>query len=231
MDETCNDVCVVKLDLEQFNIIYDELDEKVTKRLNADYDCKKINGATLAATWSAVMSPAVGQILNSIVALQNNETSMDRCVKQEQCDSSKATTTRNDDTAIEQIVSSKSTTIRNDTRASTQNSNETCMATADCNIKGAQQEKVEYETATVLPTTVALTERQTAGFDDNLRQKLFEAQMNSWAMMFSSGLLNEMPCFIQSDEASHLYNGIITKTMPATFTPPPGGCSAEDTTS
>lgn len=50
--------------------------------------------------------------------------------------------------------------------------------------------------------------RQTEGFDDNLRQKLFDSQMNSWAMMFSSGLLEDKPSIISNDEVSGLYNSI-----------------------
>lgn len=47
--------------------------------------------------------------------------------------------------------------------------------------------------------------RQKEGFDDNKYQKLFESQMSSWALMFSSGLLTEKPSVITSDKASALY--------------------------
>lgn len=50
-----------------------------------------------------------------------------------------------------------------------------------------------------------LYQRQREGFDDNKYQKLLETQMNSWALMFSSGLLTEKPSIITSDEASILY--------------------------
>ena len=52
---------------------------------------------------------------------------------------------------------------------------------------------------------VQFTERQKEGFDDNIRQKMLEIQMNAWAMMFSSGLLEEKPCIIQDDEVTTLY--------------------------
>ena len=51
-----------------------------------------------------------------------------------------------------------------------------------------------------------LYQRQREGFDDNKYQKLLETQMNSWALMFSSGLLTEKPSIITSDQASVLYN-------------------------
>ena len=53
---------------------------------------------------------------------------------------------------------------------------------------------------------IDLLNRQKEGFDDNKYQKLFEAQMNAWALMFSSGLLTDKPTIISNDSASALYN-------------------------
>ena len=53
---------------------------------------------------------------------------------------------------------------------------------------------------------IDLLNRQKEGFDDNKHQKLFEAQMNAWALMFSSGLLTTKPQIISNDSASSLYN-------------------------
>ena len=53
---------------------------------------------------------------------------------------------------------------------------------------------------------IDLLNRQREGFDDNKYQKLFEAQMNAWALMFSSGLLTTKPSIISNDSASALYN-------------------------
>ena len=53
---------------------------------------------------------------------------------------------------------------------------------------------------------IDLLNRQKEGFDDNKYQKLFEAQMNAWALMFSSGLLTTQPSIISNDSASSLYN-------------------------
>ena len=47
--------------------------------------------------------------------------------------------------------------------------------------------------------------RQTEGFDDDLRRKMLDIQMNSWSMMFSSGLLEEKPDLISNDAVSDLY--------------------------
>ena len=55
---------------------------------------------------------------------------------------------------------------------------------------------------------IDLLNRQKEGFDDNKHQKLFEAQMNAWALMFSSGLLTDKPTIISNDSASALYNSL-----------------------
>ena len=55
---------------------------------------------------------------------------------------------------------------------------------------------------------IDLLNRQKEGFDDNKHQKLFEAQMNAWALMFSSGLLTTKPQIISNDSASALYNAL-----------------------
>lgn len=58
---------------------------------------------------------------------------------------------------------------------------------------------------------IDLLNRQKEGFDDNKHQKLFEAQMNAWALMFSSGLLTTKPEIINNDSASSLYNTLKPK--------------------
>ena len=58
---------------------------------------------------------------------------------------------------------------------------------------------------------IDLLNRQKQGFDDNKHQKLFEAQMNAWALMFSSGLLTTQPSIISNDSASALYNTLKPK--------------------
>lgn len=63
----------------------------------------------------------------------------------------------------------------------------------------------------VKQANIDLLNRQREGFDDNKYQKLFEAQMNAWALMFSSGLLTTQPSIISNDSASSLYNALKPK--------------------
>ena len=51
-----------------------------------------------------------------------------------------------------------------------------------------------------------LYQRQIVGFDDNKYQKLFESQLSSWGLMFSSGMLTEKPSIITGDKVSQLYD-------------------------
>ena len=53
---------------------------------------------------------------------------------------------------------------------------------------------------------IDLLNRQKEGFDDNKHQKLFEAQMNAWALMFSSGILADKPKIIKDDAVTELYS-------------------------
>jgi len=69
------------------------------------------------------------------------------------------------------------------------------------------REKLELakQDAILKEAQVRLTNRQIQGFDDNKAQKLFDSQINSWAMMFSSGLLDQVPSIISGDKVSQLY--------------------------
>ena len=76
------------------------------------------------------------------------------------------------------------------------------LVNAQLAILGAQQAK-DLE---VKQANIELLNRQKEGFDDNKYQKLFEAQMNAWALAFSSGLLTTQPDIISNQSATSLYN-------------------------
>jgi len=48
--------------------------------------------------------------------------------------------------------------------------------------------------------------KQAKSFDQSIKLKLFKNQMDSWAMMFSSGMLEDKPDIIKNDQVSSLYN-------------------------
>ena len=78
-------------------------------------------------------------------------------------------------------------------------------------IKFLLQKENSAKQLDLLDAQEALYRRQIEGFDDNKYQKLFEAQMNAWALMFSSGLLSDKPTIIGNDSASSLYNTLKPK--------------------
>ena len=79
-------------------------------------------------------------------------------------------------------------------------------------LKEKMIEKLDYDIQAV-EAQIRFTDRQIQGFDENLEQKLLEIQMNAWAMMFSSGLLEEKPAIINNDEVSQLYYRILPQMV------------------
>ena len=88
------------------------------------------------------------------------------------------------------------------------------VALEEKNLKAAQADAYSLQSSKdleVKQANIDLLSRQKEGFDDNKYQKLFEAQMNAWALMFSSGLLTTQPSIISNDSASALYNTLKPK--------------------
>ena len=73
-----------------------------------------------------------------------------------------------------------------------------------------QQKTALVKDDLVKEANIQLLTRQKEGFDDNKHQKLFEAQMNAWALMFSSGILTTKPRIINDDKVSALYDTLTT---------------------
>ena len=71
-------------------------------------------------------------------------------------------------------------------------------------VKQAQIDKLADDQLTAAKQR-NLYQRQIEGFDDNKYQKLFESQLSSWGLMFSSGMLTEKPSIITGDKVSQLY--------------------------
>jgi len=64
-----------------------------------------------------------------------------------------------------------------------------------------------------------LTERQILGFDDNKQIKAFEAQLNSWALLNSSGMIDSVsiPGVISSANLQSTYNSLVSDTNESTL--------------
>ena len=79
----------------------------------------------------------------------------------------------------------------------------------DLDLKQAQIDKLNDDKLTSAKQR-DLYQRQIVGFDDNKYQKLFESQLSSWGLMFSSGMLTEKPSIITGDKVSQLYTKLTT---------------------
>jgi hypothetical protein len=84
---------------------------------------------------------------------------------------------------------------------------------ADAALKNAQAVSYPSQAAADLEVKAAqveLYDKQKAGFDDNRRQKLFEATINSWALAYSSGILDttKVPAFINDTDMTTLFTTI-----------------------
>ena len=180
--DPCADTCLPQIDQVQLGEIYDLFNTKVRADLQDDYDCKKINGATYADTWAKIMGPAIGTILGSVVSIASKETAKDRCVKDAQCLELTAKANNIDAVTAEITVESGRKTSLNDAKVALTN---------------AQEEKADFETSNLLPSQEALYIRQAKGFDDNANQKLFESQMNGWAMVFADTDLTQVTSPLQ----------------------------------
>ena len=83
------------------------------------------------------------------------------------------------------------------------------VKTKDLGVKQAQIDKLIDDLLTAAKQR-ELYSRQILGFDDNKYQKLFESQLSSWGLMFSSGMLTEKPSIITGDKVSQLYTKLTT---------------------
>lgn len=86
-------------------------------------------------------------------------------------------------------------------------------ANEDKRLKAAQADSYPAQAAADLAVKTAQVElynKQKAGFDDNRRQKLFEATVNSWALAYSSGILDTaiLPSFINNTDMTTLFTTI-----------------------
>ena len=88
-------------------------------------------------------------------------------------------------------------------------------ANEDKRLKAAQADSYPAQAAADLAVKTAQVElynKQKAGFDDNRRQKLFEATVNSWALAYSSGILDTtiLPSFINNADMTSLFTTLKT---------------------
>ena len=204
------------IDIDKVKELYGEMSKLVYADMNKQWNENKINGSKYADTWAALMKAVVSDSISAVVSLQNNETDADRCVKQAECDLKAAQTLKvaAEESLVNaqetQVIAEKDKILYETANILPEHKN---LAIADIALKtsqkaqtDSQKAKIDYETQNILPEQKNFTIRQTEGFDDNIRQKMFETQMNSWAMMYSSGIMGDVvPSIISETEANKLW--------------------------
>jgi len=86
-----------------------------------------------------------------------------------------------------------------------------CKAEAECALKAQQVEKSKCDCAnsTMLNTAqTALYNRQTEGFDDNAKQKLYDTQIQAWAMVFADTSLESVTPSISTPHITDTFNNL-----------------------
>ena len=204
-------------DLNQVSSAYDTLTHKVKTDLDGQYNAGRLTGSDYANVYAQLMGQCLqlafqAPELESSVNL-NNEKLLDqryvttyiRPAEKENTDADTALKNKQIDVESAQIdkinkdidVEERRTKIQEDQSA------EDLLVKQQQIASGKAQEDV-YE-------------RQKQGFDDKLKMDLTKMQLDTWGMMFSSGLLCDdngncaKPNMISNDEVTTLYNNIKTQ--------------------
>ena len=165
--------------------VFDKLMHAINGNILVQHESGRIKGPEYAQVYLGSMQTAVVEAMKFM--LTKEQIAKDLEVKTQQILSM-----RNDDN-IKSAQSAKDLEVK----------------TKDLVVKQAQIDKLNDDKLTSAKQR-DLYQRQIEGFDDNKYQKLFESQLSSWGLMFSSGMLTEKPSIITGDKVSQLYTKLTT---------------------
>ena len=177
--------------------VFDIIMKAANENIKIQNQASRITGAEYAEVYLGTMQSAIAEAMKFL--LNKDQIIKDLELKQAQIDATET------DTLIKQEQSAKELELKQAQIA---------KVNADKELTSAQTlayPKQQAKDLEVKQANIDLLNRQKEGFDDNKYQKLFEAQMNAWALMFSSGLLTDKPTIISNDSASSLYNTLKPK--------------------
>ena len=179
--------------------IFDVIIKAANENIKIQHKTSRITGAEYAEVYLGTMQTAISEAMKFV--LQNDSLAKELELKQAQI--AKINAERdlvNAQLAIFGAQQAKDLLVK-DAQIAKINADKELTA-AQTLAYPAQQAK----DLLVKQANIDLLERQREGFDDNKHQKLFEAQMNAWALMFSSGILETKPAIINDDAVSALYS-------------------------
>ena len=177
--------------------VFDIIMKAANENIKIQNQTSRITGAEYAEVYLGTMQSAIAEAMKFL--LNKDQIIKDLELKQAQIDAIEF------DTLIKQEQSAKDLALKQ---------TQIDVGLEEKRLKAAQADAFPIQSAKdleVKQANIDLLNRQKEGFDDNKYQKLFEAQMNAWALMFSSGLLTTQPSIISNDSASSLYNTLKPK--------------------
>ena len=177
--------------------VFDIIMKAANENIKIQNQTSRITGAEYAEVYLGTMQSAIAEAMKFL--LNKEQIIKDLDLKQAQIAAMES------DTLIKSAQSAKDLELKQA---------QINVALEEKKLKAAQADAYPLQSAKdilVKQANIDLLNRQKEGFDDNKYQKLFEAQMNSWALMFSSGLLTTQPSIISNDSASSLYNTLKPK--------------------
>ena len=211
--------------------IFDVLMKAVNENINIQYELTRITGSDYATVYLGAIETCIKEATNLL--LQKAIADKEIEVKQAQILQIQATTINTqEDTRLKTAqaieyplqsakdleVKSKEIEVKTQQILSMQNDDnikqgqstkDLEVKTKDLGVKQAQIDKLIDDLLTAAKQR-ELYSRQILGFDDNKYQKLFESQLSSWGLMFSSGMLTEKPSIITGAKVSQLYTKLTT---------------------
>lgn len=200
---TC-DVCV---DSDEIVDLYQKLRTEVVSDLDEQFDKGRINGTYYVDAYIKLMDRVIGASVQGVISLQTNETDADRCVKQSTCEVNSAKIIRDDELADAEIAKQECDCEQNtkitDSKIALNAAQENKLACDCCNAS-----KLADADVVLKAQQGDLYDRQRQGFDDNARQKLFDSQLNSWAMVFADTALEEVVAPTNEQQICETYNAV-----------------------
>ena len=216
--------------------IFDVLMKAVNENINIQYELTRITGSDYATVYLGAIETCIKEATNLLLqkAIADKEIEVkqaqilniqeDTRLKTAQAKAFPLQAAQELALTTEQVLTQKEDTKLKAAQATAyplQSAKDLEVKQAQINVAN-EEKKLKAAQAVAYPDQVAkdnlvkqanidLLNRQREGFDDNKYQKLFEAQMNAWALMFSSGLLETKPSIISNDSASTLYNTLKPK--------------------
>jgi len=173
-------------DIGQVTDMFDALSNKVISELDSQFTKGRIKGTDYANAYASLLGTII-------------QASIDVPVKDKQIDLQKA--------QIDLYGAQKEQAENDIAVKNKQLELQELQTNKDIEIKDKQIALQEKQ----VNKDIAVKDRQIQGFDDKIRTDLFKTQMDTWGMMFASGMLDKKPDIITNDETSTLYNTIKSK--------------------